>query len=223
MWNLQGEMKMLDKLKSEGLSGCGGNEINGAFKDINRAVCTLWRNGMIDRSDGFSRELYDVLYENLAPVNVLFNYFGGRVILNDECHIIYTEKLNEDCVYSLFRDKPVDKYKTLMLILLANRLYLHSVEDGVATVKRNALYEDFKFYLNDTSDEANFVIRFDNAIRYCIDNRYLKVVPDDDTTYVICDYLRIRVTADKVQALMEQLKDSAENTEEKEDGKVGTV
>lgn len=204
---------MLDTLKSEGLMGYGEDETSTSFKDINRAVCTLWRNGMVDRSDESTRDIYDVLYENIKSVNILLSYFGGRVVLNDECHIIYTEKLDEDGVYSLFRDKPIDKYKTLMLILLANRLYLHSAEDGVATAKRSALYEDFKFYLNDTSDEANFAIRFDNAIKYCIENKYLKVVPDDDTTYVICDYLRIRVTADKVQALMEQLKESAEDTE----------
>lgn len=206
---------MLDELKMEGLSGYGGEETNTSFKDINHAVCTLWRNGMVDRSDVSTRDIYDVLYENLRPVNILLSYFGGRAILNDECHIIYTEKLNEDGIYSLFRDKPVDKYKTLMLVLLAERLYLHSMEDGVATVKREALYEEFKFYLNDTSDEANFIIRFDNAIKYCIENRYLKAVPDDDTTYVICDYLRIRVTADKIQALMEQLKGFAEDTEAK--------
>lgn len=213
---------MLDKLKEAGLSGYGGNESDVSFKDINHAICILWRNGMVERSDEDMRDIYDILYENLASVNILISYFGGRVVLNDECHIIYTEKLDEEGVYSLFRDKPLDKHKTLMLVLLANRLWSYCGEDGVATVSRTMLYDDFKFYLNDTSDEANLNSRFDNALKYCIENKYLKAVPDDDKTYVIRDYLRIRVTADKVQTLMEQLKNLSEEAEE-ENGRNGFI
>ena len=187
---------------------------NGLTHDdkLRQVIQYLWRKGHVARHS--QKVLFDFAYENLNEMDKILRYFGVRVDYNADAQEIYLCAVEGS---SLLSRTPYARSRSVLIILLANRLWQHKSVVDLVTVNKSDIFEEYKLYMLSSGDLNKVENKFNLAWAFCENSDFIIPAPDNEDVFFISQYLKCRVSANDLVSYLEELQkvsDSRKNAED---------
>ena len=172
---------------------------NGLTHDdkLRQIIQFLWRKGHVARHS--QKALFDFAYENLNEMDKILRYFGVRVDYNADAQEIYLCAVDGP---SLLSRTPYTRSRSVLIILLANRLWQHKSVVDLVTINKSDVFEEYKLYMLNSADLNKVENNFKLAWAFCENSDFIVPSPDNEEVYIISQYLKCRVTANDLAVMM---------------------
>ncbi len=187
---------------------------NGLTHDdkLRQIIQFLWRKGHVARHS--QKALFDFAYENLNEMDKILRYFGVRVDYNADAQEIYLCAVDGP---SLLSRTPYTRSRSVLIILLANRLWQHKSVVDLVTINKSDVFEEYKLYMLNSADLNKVENNFKLAWAFCENSDFIVPSPDNEEVYIISQYLKCRVTANDLVNYMEELQKISDSRKKVED------
>ena len=187
---------------------------NGLTHDdkLRQIIQYLWRKGHVARHS--QKVLFDFAYENLNEIEKILRYFGVRVDYNADAQEIYLCAVEG---VSLLSRTPYTRSRSVLIILLANRLWQHKSVVDLVTVNKSDIFEEYKLYMLSSGDLNKVENKFNLAWNFCESSDFIIPAPDNEDVFFISQYLKCRVTANDLVSYMEELQKISDSRKKVED------
>lgn len=173
-------------------------------EDLDRAMNALWQRGKLWRDDVNDKSFYDIVYECFEEVSDFFHHWRVRVLRFDDYNIIYLDR-TPDASFSLISRTALLRNRSIMLIILASRIWRNADMMQPVTVSRDELYREFYMYMPKDGNIKKSDSVFNVAVEYCVKNGFMRPVPDDPNMFLLLPYIKCRVTVDELSRYVESL------------------
>lgn len=173
-------------------------------EDLDRAMNVLWQRGKLWRDDVNDKAFYDIVYECFEEVSDFFHHWRIRVLRFDDYNIICLDR-TPDASFSLISRTALLRNRSVMLIILASRIWRNADMTQPVTVSRDELYREFYMYMPKDGNTKKSDSVFNVAVEYCVKNGFMRPVPDDLNMFLLLPYIKCRVTVDELSRYIESL------------------
>ena len=191
--------------------------------ELDYAIGVLYKKGHLFEEDDADKQYYHIIYALIDEVNEFYAHFGIRTVINKETNNIYLINI-QNANFSLVNRVPLSRTRSVMLVILAIRLWQQKDLTQPVTISKEDLYREFFMYIPKDGNKKNADSTFSGALDYCLKSGFIRTVPDDSDMFLILPYLKCRVTAEEIHGFKEQLekikKPVDDNTVSNEEGSV---
>ncbi len=177
-------------------------------KQVNKALIKLWKQGHLNKENKDDKQYYETAYENIRELNEICNHFGLRVVIMEQYNNIYIEPTleEENDDFRIIDRKKHTKGLSIILYLLANRIWLDKSSSSEALIDKKELAETFEELMKIDGDLTAPEKTFESAINYCKTSGFIKSAADDEDLYIIQPYIKCKITNEELSVYKQELR-----------------
>lgn len=186
---------------------------------FSKSVTNLLK-GIINRSDDL--EVWDYIIRHKPRIEEYVKYLNLKFVLDSEngyCYVTILDDSKDSRVPRLVRRNQLDRYSSLILVLLKKNLPNTISIKGQEVISKDKIYEYIALFLGKKTDEIREIKRVNSAIKKIADMGFIKQIKGYQDQYEILRIVERFVDAHCLEGIDTKLDSYREffNEDEKEE------